>query len=136
MNTIDNIQEQTQVALNQAKHRPLQKGQAIPREEKARELALKKTSRDLEATFLTFLVRSMEKTVPKSELLGSKNSLSSMMFSSVIAQSMADQGNTGISEMIYRALSDGSELPRSDSLFNLSDPQIKALSDGLTPSDK
>ncbi|NOZ74635.1 MAG: hypothetical protein GXO90_04565 [FCB group bacterium] len=136
MNPIDNIQAKLPTSLNVKTHRPLHEGREIPREEKARDLALKKTSRDLEATFLTFLVRSMEKTVPKSELMGSKNTLSSMMFSSVIAQSMADQGGTGISEMIYRALSNGSELPDTDSILKLSEMQIDAISSGLTLDNK
>jgi len=113
------------------------KGQAIPHEKEARDLALKKTSRALEATFLTFLVKSMEKTVPKGGLTESKNSLSSMMFSSVMAESMAKQGGIGIAEMIYRSLSNGSELPRStSSLEELSDYQLNALSSSLLTEDE
>ncbi len=113
--------------------RSIGKGQELPHNDTARDLALKKTSRDLEASFLTFMVRAMEKTVPKSGLLESKNSLSSMMFSSVIAQSMAKQGGTGIAEMIYKSLSGGAELPKSLSGTGSStDYSIQAIRSSLT----
>ncbi|RMF06631.1 MAG: hypothetical protein D6762_09080 [Candidatus Neomarinimicrobiota bacterium] len=124
---LNQIQPRTQVPDFRSR-KPVA-GTEIPKEEEARRLALKKTSKDLEATFLTFLVKAMEKTVPKDGLLGSKNSLPTMMFSSVMAQNMAEQGGTGLSDMIYRALSDDSSRPVSEAtLTSLSDLPVSALS--------
>ena len=65
---------------------------------------LKKVSEDLEAVFISQMFKAMEKTIPESSLFGSKNTLSSMMFSNVIGESIAHQRGIGLSEIIYNAL--------------------------------
>ena len=76
-----------------------------------KDILLKKKSRELEAIFLTQLMKVMERTVPKGESEGSDNSLSSMMFSTVMGDSIAESGGIGLSDMLYQALKDrdGSE---------------------------
>ena len=70
----------------------------------------------MEAVFLTQLFKVMEKTIPKSSNEGSQNTLSSMMFSSVMGQTLADQGGIGLTEIIYESLKDKDELPMLDEL--------------------
>ena len=60
--------------------------------EKTRRLKLKEASRQMESSFLTIVFKAMEKTVPKSSLSGgSNNSLASMMFSTIMADAVAEQ---------------------------------------------
>ncbi len=71
-----------------------------------RDLKLKAQAEEMEAIFLSKLVKTMEKTVPKSN---SKNSLSSMMFSSEMGKAMAKAGGIGLSKMIYNSLKEKNE---------------------------
>lgn len=72
---------------------------------KARDLKLKETSKQLESTFLNFVFKAMEKTIPKTALTGgSDNSLSSMMFSSTMSDAIAEQGGIGLADQIYKSL--------------------------------
>jgi Rod binding domain-containing protein len=76
-------------------------------------LTLLKKSKELESVFLTQMIKSMEKTIPEG-MGGSKNSLSSMMFSSVMGDAMSEGGGIGLSKMIYASLKnriDGEPLP-------------------------
>ena len=84
--------------------------------EKMREIKLRGKCKELEAVFLTQLFKVMEKTIPKSSNEGSQNTLSSMMFSSVMGQTLADQGGIGLTEIIYESLKDKDELPMLDEL--------------------
>jgi Rod binding domain-containing protein len=84
--------------------------------EKMREIKLRGKCKELEAVFLTQLFKVMEKTIPKSSNEGSQNTLSSMMFSSVMGQTLADQGGIGLMEIIYESLKDKDELPTLDEL--------------------
>lgn len=84
--------------------------------EKMREIKLRGKCKELEAVFLTQLFKVMEKTIPKSSNEGSQNTLSSMMFSSVMGQTLADQGGIGLTEIIYESLKDKDELPTLDEL--------------------
>ncbi len=72
----------------------------------SKEAELLKQSRQLEAVFITQMIKAMEKTIPESSLGGTKNTLSSMMFSTVLGDAIADQGGVGLSRMIYESLSD------------------------------
>jgi len=74
---------------------------AVDRE---RDIKLRQKSKDLEAVFISQMFKEMEKTIPKSTLTGSKNSLSSMMFSSVMGEALSNQGGIGLSDVIYRSL--------------------------------
>ncbi|MEA3286027.1 MAG: rod-binding protein [Candidatus Marinimicrobia bacterium] len=69
----------------------------------ARDIQLMKKSNELEAVFLTQLIKSMEKTIPDG-LGGGKNSLSTMMFSSVMGDAMTQGGGIGLSKMIFASL--------------------------------
>lgn len=81
-----------------------------------REIKLRNKCKDLEAIFLTQLFKVMEKTIPKSEKEGSKNTLASMMFSSVMGQTLANQGGLGLSDIIYESVKDKGEMPEFDEL--------------------
>jgi len=73
-------------------------------DEKANRTAqLKQQSNQLEAVFLTQLIKSMEKTIPEG-LEGGKNTLSTMLFSSVMGDAMAQGGGIGLSRMIFNSL--------------------------------
>ncbi len=67
------------------------------------DLLLRKKSKELEAVFLTRLFKVMEKTIPR-ESTG--QNLSTMMFSSVMGDALAESGGIGLSDMIYRSLSE------------------------------
>jgi len=84
--------------------------------EKMREIKLRGKCKELEAVFLTQLFKVMEKTIPKSSNEGSQNTLSSMMFSSVMGQTLANQGGIGLTEIIYQSMKDKDELPMLDEL--------------------
>lgn len=68
-----------------------------------RNAQLKKKSNELEAVFLTQLIQSMEKTIPEG-MGGGKNSLSTMMFGSVMGDAMTSGGGIGLSKMIFESL--------------------------------
>lgn len=70
----------------------------------ARDVQLIKQSNELEAVFLTQLIKSMEKTIPEGMSGGGKNSLSSMMFGSVMGDAMTKGGGIGLSKMIFESL--------------------------------
>ncbi len=71
--------------------------------EELRNDQLRKKSNELEAVFLTQLIKSMEKTIPEG-IGGGKNSLSTMMFSSVLGDAMSNGGGIGLSKMIFESL--------------------------------
>ncbi len=75
---------------------------------------LREKSKELESVFLTQLIKSMEKTIPEG-MGGGKNSLSSMMFSSVLGDAMSQGGGIGLSKMIY------SSLKKMDSMTDIQD---------------
>ena len=76
---------------------------ALDNKESMRGAQLMKKSNELEAVFLTQLIQSMEKTIPKSDG-GGKNSLSTMMFGSVMGDAMTSGGGIGLSKMIFQSL--------------------------------
>jgi len=84
--------------------------------DREREIKLRQTSKDLEAVFITQMFKVMEKTIPKSTLTDSKNTLSSMMFSSVMGEALSNQGGIGLSDVIYRSLREKNELPDPDEI--------------------
>jgi len=83
---------------------------------KEREIQLRKTSQDLEAVFLTQMFKAMEKTIPKDALTGSKNTLSSMLYSSVMGKSIARQGGLGLADVIYKSLLEKEEIPNIEEI--------------------
>lgn len=83
-----------------------------PKTEKVRELKLKETSRQLEASFLSFVFKAMEKTLPKTSLTGnSENNLASMLFSTTMADAVAEQGGMGLADQIYQSLKETDNSP-------------------------
>ncbi|NOZ08285.1 MAG: hypothetical protein GXO91_05340 [FCB group bacterium] len=72
----------------------------------SKDAELRKQSRQLEAVFITQMIKAMEKTIPESSLGGTKNTLSAMMFSTVLGDAIAEQGGVGLSDMIYESLAD------------------------------
>ncbi len=93
---------------------------------KARDLKLKETSQQLEASFLNFVFKAMEKTIPKTSLTGgSDNSLSSMMFSSTMSDAIAEQGGIGLADQIYKSLAE------SNSAVEMKDISNNKISDIL-----
>lgn len=82
--------------------------------DKARDLKLRKAAKDFESIFIAQVIKAMEKTVPKSDLQSSSNTLPSMLFSTTLGKAVADQGGVGLSEMIYRSLKARDQLTESN----------------------
>ncbi|GEM_PF-2166781 len=90
---------------------------ALDDKTREREIQLRKTSQDLEAVFLTQMFKAMEKTIPKdASLTGSKNTLSSMLYSSVMGKSIARQGGVGLADVIYKSLLEKEEIPNIEEI--------------------
>ncbi len=65
------------------------------------ELKLREASKKLEGQFLSQLIKSMENTIPKDD---KKQSMATMMFSSVMGQQMSENGGIGLADFIYQSL--------------------------------
>ncbi len=76
-----------------------------------RDAQMRQVSRDMEAVFLTQLFKVMAKTVPTGPLSGRKNTLPSVLFSSVMGKAVAESGGIGLAEVIYRSLREKDEVP-------------------------
>jgi Rod binding domain-containing protein len=70
----------------------------------AEELKLREASKKLEGQFLSLLIKSMENTIPKEDK--GKQSMSTMMFSSVMGKQMSENGGIGLADFIYKSLKD------------------------------
>jgi len=81
--------------------------QKTPQEKKDEKLW--KASQEMEGVFLSILVKAMEKTVPEGSLTGSKNSLSKMMFSTVMGQEISKNGGIGLARQIYQSLKENGD---------------------------
>ena len=77
----------------------------IPLKDKvaSRDIELHRKSKELEAVFITQLMKAMEKTIPEG-MLGSNHSLPGMLFSGVMGDALAGSGGIGLSDMIYNSL--------------------------------
>jgi Rod binding domain-containing protein len=76
---------------------------------RSKDIKLKDSTEKMEAAFLNFVFKEMEKTIQKVKIdESSDNNLSSMMFSTVMADSIAEQGGFGLSETIYTSLAEKS----------------------------
>ncbi len=81
--------------------KPLEK--KIPPDQIDKEdLKLREASKKLEGQFLSILIKSMETTIPKEN--DEKQSLATMMFSSVMGKEMSEGGGIGLADFIYRSL--------------------------------
>ncbi|MCK5520782.1 MAG: hypothetical protein KAI81_06695 [Candidatus Marinimicrobia bacterium] len=109
---IENIKSFSTLNVKPLDKARLAQMQDLSNEDLQRDIQLKDKAKELEALFLTQLLKVMEGTIPGEGLGGSENNLASMMFSSVMADSLADQGGMGLSEMLYTSLREkDAELP-------------------------
>lgn len=88
----------------------------------SREKKLMAQAQEMEAIFLTKMIKAMEKTIPKSEE-STSGSLSSMMFSGEMGKSMSRSGGIGLAKFIFSALKDkevdlGEELSKLNNEMN------------------
>ena len=72
----------------------------------AKDLKLEKSAKDLEGLFLTFVLKAMDKTIPRES--ESSNSMANMMFSTVMGKGLADQGGMGLAQFFYNSLAQNS----------------------------
>ena len=88
-----------------------------PKTAEARDIKLRETSRKMEAAFLTYVFKSLEKTIPKTSISGKTgNNLATMMFSTVMADAVSEQGGIGLGDQIYQSLKEMDELPDFEEL--------------------
>ena len=99
-----------------------------PKTVEARDIKLREASRKMEAAFLTYVFKALEKTIPKTSIAGkSRNNLATMMFSTVMADAVSEQGGIGLGDQIYQSLKEMDELPdfeelKLDNLSNTINP--------------
>ncbi len=69
---------------------------------------LKEAAEEFESLFVNYMLKSMRKTVMKSELLGSGlgGDIMESMFDEKLSQNLASHSNLGIAELVYQQLSD------------------------------
>ncbi|KAA3617592.1 MAG: hypothetical protein D8M58_01465 [Calditrichaeota bacterium] len=79
------------------------------------DLKLREASKKLEGQFLSLLIKSMETTIPKDGQ--NKQSLSTMMFSSVMGKEMSESGGIGLADFFYKSLKENG----TDALQKLSE---------------
>ena len=88
-----------------------------PKTDEARDIKLREASRKMEAAFLTYVFKSLEKTIPKTSIAGkTSNNLATMMFSTVMADAVSEQGGIGLGDQIYQSLKEMDELPDFEEL--------------------
>ena len=88
-----------------------------PKTAEVRDIKLRETSRKMEAAFLTYVFKTLEKTVPKTSITGkSGNNLATMMFSTVMADAVSEQGGIGLGDQIYKSLKEMDEIPDFEDL--------------------
>lgn len=63
---------------------------------------LRESAKQLEGLFLSFMLKAMEKTVPKLDDQKNTNTLPSMMFSMVLGQDISEKGGVGLADFIYK----------------------------------
>lgn len=78
------------------------KGVKKPTTNNKEEIKLRSSAKQLEGLFLTFVLKAMEKTIPKFDKQANSNNLVSMMFSTVMGEDLAKQGGVGLAEFIYQ----------------------------------
>lgn len=83
---------------------------------------LEKSAKELEGLFLTFVLKAMEKTIPKEK--ENSNSVANMMFSTVLGKSIAEQGGIGLAKFFYNTLSQNSEKEMAELKEKINDPTI------------
>ena len=100
----------------------------VDKTNRSKDIKLKESTEKMEAAFLNFVFKEMEKTIQKVKIdESSDNNLSSMMFSTVMADSIAEQGGFGLSETIYTSLAEKSFGSDLESLKNNADNFINVI---------
>jgi len=87
-----------------------EKTQTIKNETKDKDPKLEQSAKELEALFLSYVLKSMEKTI-SIESDGKSNNLAKMMFSSVMGKEIAENGGIGLADFIYKSLAETGENP-------------------------
>ncbi len=78
--------------------------------QKTKDAKLWKASQEMEGVFISILVKAMEKTIPEGSLTGSENnSLSKMMFSTVMGKEVAKNGGMGLAKQIYNSMEENGD---------------------------
>lgn len=110
-----NISDFIPVGLKTQAKRLVEPNQAVSDEARARDLQIREKSREIEGLFLTHMIKSMEKTIPKN-MSGSGQNMATMMFSSVMGEAMSKGEGMGLSKMIYQSLKEKDGSVDTDSL--------------------
>lgn len=95
---------------------------------------MEKTSKELESLFLSMMIKAMEKTIPKQDG-SSSNTLSSMLFSSVMGKEIANKGGLGLADMLYHNLSDKKDLSELKDKFHFDTDMLMKIN-ALRSSDE
>ena len=103
---------------------------------KQKDLQLREKSRDMEAIFISQLFKAMEKTMGSIHSGEPKNNLSSMMFSTVMGQAVAEQGGIGLAEMIYRSLAAKQESNIDIDQYKINEIDLLSKIEYLRPNDE
>ncbi len=89
---------------------------------------LRESAKQLEGLFLSFLFKTMEKTIPKFDKKDHSNTLVSMMFSTVMGEDLAEKGGVGLAKFIYESMKDRQsenlKIPTADWVELISDKLI------------
>jgi len=78
------------------------KAQQKPTTNNKEEIKLRSGAKQLEGLFLTFVLKAMEKTIPRFDNKQNSNNLVSMMFSTVMGEDLARHGGVGLAKFIYQ----------------------------------
>lgn len=97
----------------QPKPLPINQGVNKPTAREKKDIALEQSAKDLEAVFLSFVLKSLEKSIALDPENNSAN-MAQMMFSSVLSREIADKGGIGLADFIYKALQEKGEQPLQD----------------------
>ena len=110
----DKSAENLSIPTNKYKNAPLSTDSKV-----SRDIKLKAQAQEMEAIFLTKMIKAMEQTIPKTDD-SSSSSLSGMMFSGEMGKVMSKNGGIGLAKFIYNALKD-KEVDLGDELSKLND---------------
>ncbi len=80
---------------------PTQIQKPVLKPENPDDAKLRQSAKDLESLFLSFVLKAMEKTVPKEQ---QSASVASMMFSNVMGKGISEAGGIGLSKYFYETL--------------------------------
>lgn len=96
-----NIDHHGSISTRQLTAQPI-----APNESELRARKITEQSKELEKLFVTYLVKALEKTIPEGIFNSNQSNLTSMLFSTVMADAIVERGGFGLSEMIAKSLSE------------------------------